>query len=166
MSQSASTLAGCKYTGISSFPMESTSCVVFSFSRLLEDSPCTATEQKLEEDINDEDERNEETWSGNQNRKLWKSTCVQAALSVRLINWCPSLKLNFTFSPSSAIKNDFFSPPWHLHLKRWPFSSLLAGHGRIIFGLRLALFAKRKRVWNSLPLHLAVSGKVGSRLWR
>jgi hypothetical protein len=46
-----------------------------------------ATERKSEDDSNDEDEPNKEseTWSGNQNRRLWKSNCVQAALSVSLM---------------------------------------------------------------------------------
>ena len=48
----------------------------------------SATERKLEEDDEDEHGHELESSSGNQNRKLWKSTCVQAALSVRLLKLC------------------------------------------------------------------------------
>ena len=43
---------------------------------------CVATEQR-EDDPMAIDADDVETWSGNRRRRLWKSTCVRAALNVR-----------------------------------------------------------------------------------
>jgi len=45
--------------------------------------PPSATERKSD-DVSSDDEMNEDldSWSGNRSRRLWKATCVQAALSV------------------------------------------------------------------------------------
>jgi len=81
--------------------MESTLCVVLFFNpRSLEDQLFVATERISEDD---EDESNElETLSGNQNRRLWKSNCVQAALSVRLIKPTPFTVVLFLFFLAQA----------------------------------------------------------------
>ena len=44
----------------------------------------TATEPRDEDSMEDEDDM--DIWSGNQNRRLWKTACTRAALSVRLFS--------------------------------------------------------------------------------
>ncbi len=83
--------------------------------------PPSASERKLD-DVSSDDEMDEdlESWSGNRSRRLWKATCVQAALSV-----CTTTPASRSFGHSScgfsltsAIKNGSCSLRWHQRLKQ------------------------------------------------
>jgi hypothetical protein len=52
----------------------------------------TATEPRDEDSMEDEDDM--DIWSGNQNRRLWKTACTRAALSVRFFSNRILLSLN------------------------------------------------------------------------
>ena len=85
-----------------------------------------------------EDEDDMDIWSGNQNRRLWKTACTRAALSVRFFPNRMLLSLETLSSPPSLIKSGYYMQPSHLHHKPQTYSNWPVEHGKTISGRKSA----------------------------
>lgn len=132
--------------------------IAYHSKALTDDS--TASEKRSEELSDEEEDIEPELWSGNRNRKLWKATCVRAALSVSSDTSFYPILAHSLFSQAYLIKNVFSMPLLPQRRRPPQFSNLQTGHGRTTFGLRSALYAKRRLAESFRGWRQLVSGKV------
>lgn len=94
---------------------------------------CEANEQS-EEGIEDEDDA--EGWQGNRRRRLWKSTCVKAALNVKRHHLRSCELVLCLYSPTCLIQSGYYMRRSRQPLKHSTFSSQHVGPGKTIYGLK------------------------------
>jgi nuclear pore complex protein Nup107 len=129
--------------------MESTLCVstiVHPFPHF-NHSPKKQPPQ-CEDDTADEDDLELEAWSGNRNRKLWKQTCIRAALSeVSPSSHLPPSKIKPNPPPSShpsPTKNVSSTLPSYPHHKPPTSSNPPVGRGKTTYGPTPSVICKEK----------------------